>query len=269
VIVNRVWRWHFGRGLVDSTDNFGELGSDPSHPELLDWLAGRLIESDWSLKDLHRLIVTSHTYRQSSAADAQVLAIAAVIDPENRLLWRANLRRLEAEAIRDSLLFVSGTLDRKMGGSLLNTENRKHVFDHTSKDNTSYDSACRSVYLPIVRNHLYDLFQLFDYTDASMVNGNRATSTVAPQALFLMNADLVGDSAAALAARVLDRSQSEPERIQRMYQLALGRLPVSEELERSQKFLAEFRQAMPDEEQQAWAMLCQVLLVSNEFITVR
>ena len=112
---------------------------------------------------------------------------------------------MEAEAIRDSLLAVSGKLDPAMGGSLLNTENRKHVFDHTSKDNTNYDAPRRSVYLPIVRNHLYDMFQLFDYTDASMVNGNRTTSTVAPQALFLMNADFVRESAQGLASRVARR----------------------------------------------------------------
>ncbi len=277
VIVNRVWRWHFGKGLVDSTDNFGELGSDPSHPELLDWLAGRLIESGWSLKSLHRLIATSNTYRQSSQADAETSAKAGVSDPENRLLWRANIKRLEAEAIRDSLLSVSGGLDRRMGGSLLNTENRKHVFDHTSKDNTRYDFPRRSVYLPIVRNHLYDLFQLFDYTNASMVNGNRATSTVAPQALFMMNADLVTDSAQALAARVLEHTNDEAERIRRVYQQSLGRLPTIKETQRAQTFLTSFRQSIAGEEpsdstqaeQQAWTGLCQVLLVSNEFISIR
>ena len=281
VIVNRVWRWHFGRGLVDSTDNFGELGSDPSHPELLDWLAGRLIESDWSLKSLHRLIATSSTYRQRSEVNGRkfVEQKINVIDPENRYLWRANVKRLEAEAIRDSLLAVSGNLDRQMGGSLLNTENRKHIFDHTSKDNTSYDTPRRSVYLPIVRNHLYDLFQLFDYTDASMVNGNRATSTVAPQALFLMNAEFVSESAGALASRLLEDSTSDANRIGTMYQLALGRFPDAKETARTQTFLAQFRQALADGQQtdpepkalehQAWATLCQVLLVSNEFVTIR
>lgn len=274
VLVNRVWRWHFGRGLVDSTDNFGELGSDPSHPELLDWLAGQLIDSGWTLKKLHRTIVTSNTYCQSSElVHREVIARKArIIDPQNRLLWKANVRRLEAEAIRDSLLAVSGNLDRKMGGSLLNTENRKHVFDHTSKDNTRYDFPCRSVYLPIVRNHLYDLFQLFDYTDASMVNGDRTTSTVAPQALFLMNAEFVQQSADALATRLLETTESDVERIRRLYRLAVGRLPTDAELGRTQSFLARFRQTMNKKdmvELKTWSTLCQVMLVSNEFVTIR
>ncbi len=278
VIVNRVWRWHFGRGLVDSTDNFGELGSDPSHPELLDWLAGRLIDSGWSLKSLHRSIVTSSTYRQGSEVDHKKLVEQKinVIDPENRYLWRANVRRLEAEAIRDSLLAVSGKLDPAMGGSLLNTENRKHVFDHTSKDNTKYDAPRRSVYLPIVRNHLYDMFQLFDYTDASMVNGNRTTSTVAPQALFLMNAEFVSESAQGLASRLIENATSDADRIENLYGLALGRRPSAKETSRMKTFLAKFRQALADGKQtdantlehQTWATLCQVVLVSNEFVTI-
>ena len=275
VIVNRVWRWHFGRGLVESTDNFGELGTEPSHPELLDWLAGQLMDSGWSLKSLHRLILLSNAYRQSSSADAEVSRKAAVVDPENRLLWRANVRRLEAEAIRDSLLAVAGTLDREMNGSRLNTENYKHIFDHTSKDNTRYDFPCRSVYLPIVRNNMYDLFQLFDYTDSSMVNGNRNTSTVAPQALFLMNSDLIAESAKAFAARLLGDSPSDAERIRQMYLLGFGRLPTPGEISRSETFLKSFREALADQpeaqeaERNAWATLCQVLLVSNEFVTVR
>ncbi len=276
VIVNRVWRWHFGSGLVNSTDNFGELGDDPSHPELLDYLAGNLVESGWSIKHLHRLILTSNTYCQTSNSD-QVQAHQ--IDPENRLLWRANLRRLEAEAIRDSVLSVSGSLDRKMGGSQLNTENRKHVFDHTSLDHTKYDSLCRSVYLPIVRNHLYDMFQLFDYTDASMVNGNRGTSTVAPQALYLMNAELVQQSSQAFASRLLTASSGDSARIQLMYQLAFGRLPTVKESTRAKAFLVQFQKAANHQietptdsqriEQLAWSMLCQVVLASNEFVTIR
>ncbi len=229
VMVNRVWRWHFGRGFVDSTDNFGELGSEPSHPELLDWLAGRFLQSNGSVKELHRLILTSNTYRQSSEADPQILKKATVTDPENRWLWRANIHRLEAEAIRDSLLAVSGQLDRKMGGSVLNTENYKLVFDHTSKDNTSYDFQIRSLYLPIVRNHLYDAFQIFDYTDASTVTGSRTTSTVAPQALYLMNAPLVDESASAFASRLMGHAESEADRIKELYQLALGRSPSENE----------------------------------------
>src|SRR5579871_1752516 len=111
-MVNRIWRWHFGQGLVRSTDNFGKLGEPPSHPELLDWLTSRFVEGNWSIKSLHRLIMLSQTYRMSSATDVH----CAQVDPENRWLWRVDVRRLEAEEIRDALLFVSGTLDPTSGG---------------------------------------------------------------------------------------------------------------------------------------------------------
>jgi len=164
-----------------------------------------------------------------------------------------------------------------MGGSVLNTENYKLIFDHTSKDNTSYDFQIRSLYLPIVRNHLYDAFQIFDYTDASTVTGSRTTSTVAPQALYLMNAPLVDGSASAFASRLMSLTESEADRIQEMYQLALGRSPSESETARSQEFLIRFREALAGQQpsdleqqnHQAWAALCHVILVSNEFVTIR
>ncbi|MCA9206612.1 MAG: DUF1553 domain-containing protein, partial [Planctomycetales bacterium] len=200
VMVNRLWRWHFGKGMVESVDNFGLQGATPTHPELLDWLAVRFIECGWSIKAMHRLIMLSSVYRMSSTHDPE----CAAIDPENRWQWRAGVRRLEAEAIRDAMLAVSGTLDPTMGGSLLHVGNREFIFNHTSKDETKYDAPRRSLYLPVIRNHLYDVFQLFDYTDAGVVNGDRSTSTVAPQALFMMNSELVSDAATALARRALN-----------------------------------------------------------------
>ena len=125
--------------------------------------------------------MNSSTYKMSSHYDAE----DSRRDPENQLLWRFPVRRLEAESIRDSVLAVSGMLDREMGGSMLHVKNREFLFDHTSKDNTDYSSLRRSVYLPVIRNNLYDFFQLFDFNDASVINGNRETTTVAPQALFL------------------------------------------------------------------------------------
>ena len=115
VMVNRIWRWHFGHGLVRSTENFGKLGRRPSHPALLDWLAERFVETGWSIKQMHRLIMLSSTYQMSSHHNAA----AAAVDPENQLLWRAHVRRLEAESIRDSLLAVAGLVDFSMGGSML------------------------------------------------------------------------------------------------------------------------------------------------------
>ena len=176
---------------------------------------------------------------------------AARVDPENRLLWRMDVRRLEAEAIRDALLAVGGTLDRRMGGSLLEVENRAYFFDHTSQDATDYDSPRRSVYLPVVRNHLYDMFQLFDATDASVTDGDRATTTVAPQALFLMNSDL-----AVQAARDPGRpparspgSGRRPARIRLLYETAYGRPPSTAESERAAAYLARFDHALRDSDE--------------------
>src|SRR5439155_6177717 len=187
----------------------GALGEPSSHPELLDWLAHRFVDSGWSIKAMHRLILLSNTYQMSSTHDAG----AAERDPENRLLWRAPRRRLEAEALRDALLAVSGLLDRTPGGSLLHVKNRDYFFDHTSKDTTKYDSRRRSLYLPVVRNHLYDVFQLFDCTDATVLSGDRATTTVAPQALFLLNSDLVWQASESLAAKLLAAPSDDALRI--------------------------------------------------------
>ena len=247
VLVNRVWRWHFGRGLVESTDNFGKLGERPSHPQLLDWLASQMIESGWSLKELHRVIVLSSTYQLAGRNSAEQLAA----DPENRWYWRSSLRRLESESIRDSLLTVGGLLDQKMGGSMLHVGNREFLFNHTSKDNTKYDSRRRSIYLPIVRNHLYDMFQLFDYSDASVPNGNRHSSIVAPQALFMLNSDLMLQAADGLAERVL-KVEGDQTRIHRLYALALGRQPTDSEVAITESYLREIRQ-MPVAVKQAEA----------------
>ncbi|MBP86199.1 MAG: hypothetical protein CMJ64_05705 [Planctomycetaceae bacterium] len=272
VIVNRVWRWHFGRGLVESTDNFGELGDRPINQPLLDWLANRLVQAGWSLKELHRTIVLSSTY-QMPAVDNP---IAATLDPENRLHWRANIRRLEAEAIRDSLLAVAGSFDSSMGGSMLHVANRAFLFDHTSKDETSYDTRRRSIYLPVIRNNLADFFSLFDYSDASVPNGNRATSTIAPQALFMMNSDLLVDCSVELANRLVSASPDRTTRIRRLYELAYGREPIEAELEQAGVFLEAVRGKMRGEkieedgvESRCLEALCHVVLASSEFLYVR
>ncbi|CAN5821755.1 PSD1 and planctomycete cytochrome C domain-containing protein [soil metagenome] len=269
VMVNRIWRWHFGRGLVATPDNFGALGEPPSHPELLDWLAVRFVEEGWSIKAMHRLIMLSNTYQLGLNNHPE----AARIDPENRLRGRMEIRRLEAEAIRDALLAISGRLDRSFGGSMLPVKNREFFFDHTSKDHTTYESPRRSLYLPVVRNHLYEMFQLFDGTDASVTNGDRATTTVAPQALFMLNSDLVLQSAEDLAARLLNLEDlDDPDRVRRLYETAYGRLPTTAELSRAEAFLSTFDGDPPSEVESrlvAWQALCQTILASNEFLYVR
>ena len=270
VFVNRVWRWHFGKGLVRTTDNFGLLGEAPTHPELLDWLARRFIADGWSIKSLHRVILNSSTYQQAATVGG-----GATGDPENRLFSRANVRRLEAEAVRDSLLAVSGQLDLSMGGSLLKVKNREFFFDHTSKDLTTYDSRRRSLYLPVVRNNVFDVFQLLDFPDPAVSSGDRATTVVAPQALLMLNSELAMQAAADFAGRVLADSKDDDQRLSRLYVMAYGREPSAEERQADRAFLAEVAQAQAGENdadkrrKQAWVTLCHVALAANEFIYVK
>ncbi len=264
VTVNRIWRWHFGRGLVGSTDNFGALGERPTHPELLDWLATTFIDDGWSVKALHRRIMLSSTYQEASTFDEK----AAAVDPEDRLHWRFRPRRLEAEAIRDAVLAVSGELDRTIGGSLLQVKNRDYFFDHTSIDRTKYDMPRRSLYLPVVRNHMYDVFDLFDYTESSVATGDRATTTVAPQALFLLNGDVMVQAAADLAKQLLACRCDDAGRVDQLYRIAYGRPPQAKESERALAFLDRYAKAASDRGS-AWRGLCHTLLASNEFVYLR
>ncbi|MFO1001381.1 MAG: PSD1 and planctomycete cytochrome C domain-containing protein [Planctomycetaceae bacterium] len=269
VLVNRIWRWHFGRGLVASADNFGLLGEKPSHPELLDWLAREFVRRKWSLKEMHRLILLSNTYQQSTVVSPE----AASVDPDNRLWSRYPVRRLEAEEIRDSLLFVSGQLDTTMGGSLLKVRNRGYLFDHTSIDTTDYNSLRRSLYLPVIRNNVFEMFQLLDFPDPAVPTGDRATTTVAPQALMMMNSDFVMQAADALAGKILVSSSNDTERIRHVYVKCLGREPAEEEVNRDLQLIQDTLQAFStdarseaDQLRAAWGVVCQVLLASSEFM---
>lgn len=274
VYVNRVWRWHFGAGIVKSTENFGRLGDRPSHPELLDWLARRFMESGWSTKELHRLILSSSTYQMTSShSDAKI----AEADPENRLLWKFGLRRLEAEQIRDSILAVSGRLDAELGGKTVPLRNRQFVFNHTSVDHTKYDSLRRSLYLPVIRNNVYSLFSQFDFPDPTMPTGSRNATVVAPQALLMMNAGLVMESADHLVKVLLNEGLDNAGRVNFAYERALGRLPSESESKRSLAFIADATSTGltdaanvdAEAEHSAWSMFCQSLFASNEFIYLR
>ncbi|MBI4607106.1 MAG: DUF1553 domain-containing protein [Planctomycetes bacterium] len=271
VIANRVWRWHFGAGIVRTPDNFGALGERPTHPELLDWLALRLVADGWSLKRLHRRMVLSATYRMGAAHDAR----AAELDPENRLLWRWSRRRLEAEAIRDALLECGGGLDFTAGGSLLTTRDREYVATTASTNATRYDSRRRSVYLPVVRSALYDVFQAFDFADPSTSNGDRQTTTVPGQALFLLNGELVEEEAGRLASRLLARADlNDAGRVALAYEIAFARLPSSEERAEALAFLERIRGAMEtdaggsERRARAWAAVARALFTMNELLHV-
>src|SRR5262249_26649355 len=272
VMVNRIWRWRFGRGIVPTPDNFGLLGEAPVNQPLLDWLAHRFIENKWSIKAMHRMMMLSSTYQMSAATDDR----AARVDPENRLNWRANVKRLEAEAIRDNLLAVSGRLDRSMGGSLLHVKNREYFFDHPSKDTTKYDSRRRSVYLPVVRNNVYDVFQLFDFPDPAVASGDRATTTVATQALYFLNSDWVAQLCEDWAGTLLrDAGLDDAGRVELMYRQAYARQPTAKETEdalalvrRVETVLTRGVSRADRRRLQAWASLCQTVVSANEFVYV-
>jgi Protein of unknown function (DUF1553)/Protein of unknown function (DUF1549)/Planctomycete cytochrome C len=247
VIVNRIWTWHFGQGLVRTPSDFGLRSDPPTHPELLDWLAATFVEDGWSIKKLHRRIVLSDAYRQSSLASAD----AAKKDPENRLLSRFNRHRLDFEQLRDALLFSSGQLDRSAVGG-------KSV-DLFSAPFTKR----RSLYGFVDRQNLPGTFRAFDFASPEQHTPQRFQTTVPQQALFLMNSPFVVEQAKALAARTAGTTD---ERVRTLYRLALGRNPNETE----RKLAGEFVQS-PDDKTTGvtgWEQLAQVLLLSNEFAFV-
>ncbi len=267
VMVNRIWQAHFGEGLVRTADNFGVRGEAPSHPELLDWLARTFIASGWDVKALHRLILRSAAYQQSSKAGSGDFSRA--VDPENRFLGHFPRQRLEAEMIRDSLLFVSGRLDPGLGGAPAAWKNNEYV----PGDEISPGSVRRTLYLPIVRDRVFDALTIFDFANPSVCSAKRTTTVVSHQALFFLNSPLVKDSAAALARQLLARSDlDEPRRIAEAYWLLLGRRPSPGELARAERFLADLPPAggagksAPEGRAEDLAALCQTVMASNEFV---
>jgi len=264
VIVNRLWRWHFGRGIVPSADNFGRLGEKPSNQPLLDWLALRFVANGWSMKSLHRDMMLTSTYQMSSDLNAK----AAEADPENVLLWRMPRRRLEAEAIRDAVMATSGGLTHdKPGGSILTYKDRQYVANTEKGGNVDYDRPIRAVYIPIVRSSLYDVFQAFDIPDPTSASGDRDSTVVAPQALFMMNSSVMLKHSRRLAELLLnDRNLDDPARIRLAYERALARPPSPAEIDQAQTFIAQIQKDWANDPIKAWQSFAKSLLSSNEFI---
>ena len=264
VIVNRIWQGHFGRGIVGSPNDFGLMGERPSHRELLDWLTSTFTNTDgWSLKKLHRRILLSATYAQAS----DFREAAAAQDSDNRLLWRYPRRRLESEAIRDSMLAVSGLLDSTMGGPGVfpavpkGTEIQEGR--HWRKSTGPADEYRASVYIFARRLVRYPMLQSFDTPLAIESCGRRQETVTADQALELMNGDAAANFARTLAMRVAnDAGQSVSALVDRAFRLTMGRAPSPSERERSQKFL----NARPQSE--SLADLCLSLLSSSEFLYI-
>ncbi len=271
VEVNRIWQEHFGQGIVRTPENFGLLSEKPTHPELLDWLASTFVEKGWSIKQMHRLMMLSSAYQMSTQADSK----AALADPDNKYLSHFTRRRLEAEPFRDSLLFVAGKLDLKQGGSLLGTRNNDYVTNDQSGNAAQYNAPRRSIYLPIIRNALFDMFQAFDMGDPSMVNARRSTTIVSPQALYVMNSPFVQEQALAFAQDTMKAGKTDTEKINYAYRKAYSRSATPAEIANASSFLTRYGQALaaavPDankRQEKTWQSLCQVLLAANEFIYV-
>jgi mono/diheme cytochrome c family protein len=250
VMVNRLWQHHFGKGLVRTPSNFGALGERPTHPELLDYLTHRFISSGWSIKTLHREIVLSAAYRQSSRFDPP----HNEIDPGNRLLWRYNRRRLEVEAWRDAMLAVAGTLDRSLGGP--------------SADLASPANRRRTLYGAVSRHELNPLLRLFDFPDPNLTSAERPVTTVPLQQLFVLNSEFMAQNARALAARLQSAAADDAGRIARAFQLLYGRPATARESALGLAFLSGQDPPGSAPSLGRWERYTQALLATNEFLYI-
>ena len=272
VMVNRIWQHHFGRGLVATPSDFGTRGEPPSHPELLDWLAAQFIDSGWSVKAMHRLIVLSAAYQQSSLADN---LRAEELDSKNALLWRFPRQRLDAEQIRDASLFVSGKMDLEPGGPHPFPPEETWKFTQHFAFTANYETDKRSVYVMTQRIVRQPLFALFDGADTSVSTATRPITTTPLQALFAMNDKFVHTQAGAFGARLLAAPGHDRERIDLACQLALGRPARPDEIREALAYLAraETQMAALDSSPAArrlaaWSSYARALLGSNEFLFV-
>jgi hypothetical protein len=270
-MVNRIWQYHFGRGIVRTPNDFGRQGKPPTHPELLDFLAARFVQSGWSVKAMHRLILLSRTWQLASTGPAS----SVTADPNNILFGRFDRRRLDAESIRDAMLFVAGELEEQQGGEHPFPPARTWGFTQHIPFMAVYETRRRSVYLMQQRLRKHPFLALFDGADPSSSTAVRLPSTTPLQALFLMNDPLAHEAASKLAERILASAPQTPARIAFAYRLALGRPPTPEEQQDCADFLRQYRErllALPtpsDElEQRTWAAFARALLSANEFVFI-
>jgi hypothetical protein len=271
VIVNRLWKHHFGEGIVRSPDDFGKQGQPPTHPELLDWLAAELVQRKWSLKAMHRLMLLSDAYKQASRATPGQSEKAVTADPQNRLLHRQNVKRLEAEAIRDSILVVSGRLDAKLEGPGVLPYLTDHQVGRGRPPSGPLDgNNRRSIYLQVRRNFINPMFTAFDYPTPFSCIGKRTVSNVPAQALVMLNNPFVLQQAELWAKGVLAVGNRTAEsRVREMYSAAFGREPAKDELTAATGFVKEQANEYGEPDHpKAWADLAHVLFNAKEFIFV-
>jgi hypothetical protein len=259
VMVNRIWQHLFGRGIVRSVDDFGRTGEEPTHPELLDHLAVRFVENGWSMKQMIRSIMLSRTYRLSSKGDAA----KEELDGGNDYFWRMNLRRLEMEAIRDSMFFVAGELkfERPEGTQVAGFGGKGK--DARLRSLTPDDEPCRAIYLPVLRSMLTPMHETFDFPDPSQIKGLREVTTVAPQALFFLNGELSASLARAAAERLLEEEhKDDAARVQVAYIRILGRKPDVAEVTAARDMM---KALDASSDTARWTILIQALMSSAEF----
>jgi mono/diheme cytochrome c family protein len=269
VAVNRLWQYHFGRGIVRSSSNFGVQGDKPTHPELLDWLADEFIRRGWSLKQLHRLILTSNAYRMSSRGNDKALAL----DPTNDLFWRFDMRRLTAEEIRDSILALSGTLNRKMNGPGVYTAMPREVLAGQSMPGngwgtSSYEEQCRrSIYVHLKRSLLTPILESFDAAETDRSTAIRFVTTQPTQALALLNSDFLHKQAALFADRLRrEAGEDTDKQIRLALSLATARSPSDTEVRRGVDLIAALRSKDDIGEEAALRCFCLMVLNINEFV---
>jgi hypothetical protein len=272
VFVNRLWLHHFGEGLVATPEDFGMIGAKPSHPELLDWLATEFVEHGWSVKYLQHLIVTSATYRQRSRMEPEsnLAKLGEQMDPDNRLLWRQRMRRLEAEPVHDAILSVAGLLDRRLFGAPLPVA--RQADGEVTVANPAADRR-RAIYVQILRLNPLTILQAFDQPVMETNCTRRSRSTVSTQALTLLNSELLQTAATALAERVMRHGGQSSAAT--AIELAWGRSATNTELEQLVSFLQQQREryqaAGADanaSERQALIDLCHMMVAANEFIYI-
>lgn len=281
VMVNRIWEYHFGKGIVQTPNDLGARGRAPTHPELLDWLASRFIEGGWSIKKMHRMIMLSHAYRIGGGAvetgrrGDEATGRNSTIDVNNDYFWRFNRRRLEAEEIRDSVLAVSGALDRTMGGEHPFPPEQTWRFSQHEQFFAVYDTNRRSVYLMQQRLKKHPFFEVFDGADSNATTDGRAQSVTPVQALFLMNSPFIHEQSDRFAVRVGMAFDTLRERIDYAFRLAYGRAPRLEEIREAQNYLRQTRLELqaggaPVDQlnQKSLASYLRVVMSSNEFLYV-